>query len=571
MHIIFKRRLWALSLSIFSVLVLLSLTFWSHPKKQLVQLEKQHHNVYNEPISSTDTATPINNTDTDTGSHGLALEDFKNAKTHVYNTPRTHDRFLSNAAWRPTNIYDQEVSSGRLRPALPHYNEFYSKASFLEQPLVADYAANSQTVFLMLKVGASLLWERLPIHLSTTLTRVPYFSIYSDTPGSIGGYRVVDILANVSAKTKESKEFKLYRDLAEMQARHANVDPKDSHLQGGWDLDKYKNIPMLAHALKVAPASVQWFVFMDGDSFFFFDNLIDWLKDLNPRDPLYMGSAARIGDVYFAHGGSGVVISRAALERSLGAHPEWETGMEKETAESCCGDYMVARMLEQANISLSRGHEYPGVGEKFNGQPFWNVYAYPENWCQRIVSFHHVNSPDIELLWEYERLLGPEQRKLITYGDIYHGFIAPYIDTHLPDWNNMARDQEFSQQQDFKDKNINVEEMNEEKKKEMFADALWYSEDNCKKACEGWKECLTWRFMPAEQYCGLSIGVKLGRPVLEDVKIQQQKHDSGKNLNGIVSGYMIDRIREVRKSQSCDVNYNRQDGDEVEGWYLQHD
>lgn len=52
------------------------------------------------------------------------------------------------------------------------------------------------------------------------------FSIYSDTPGSIGGYRVVDILANVSATTKESKEFKLYRDLAEMQARHANVDPK---------------------------------------------------------------------------------------------------------------------------------------------------------------------------------------------------------------------------------------------------------------------------------------------------------------------------------------------------------
>lgn len=175
-----------------------------------------------------------------------------------------------------------------------------------------------------------------------------------------------------------------------------------------------------------------------------------------------MGSAARIGDVYFAHGGSGVVISRAALERSLGAHPEWETEWRRRLPSPAAATTWLPGCLTEQTFPC-REVRIPGVGEMFNGQPFWNMYAYPENWCQRIVSFHHVNSLDIELLWEYERLLGPEQRKFITYGDIYHGFIAPYIDTYLPDWNNMARDQEFSQQQDFKDKTSMLKKWMKEK------------------------------------------------------------------------------------------------------------
>lgn len=579
--------------------------------------------------STNSSAYSLQNEDT------LSKEDFK--QDLQYHSQLQSNHFSSQDAWRPSDIYeipfDHLIHDTPLhRPKIMPPNTYRNKAEYLRQPIVADYAPNSEKIFLMMKEGATVLWHRLPIHLITTFSKVPYFSIYADTPASIGGYEVIDILQNVTQASFETDDFELYRKLAKLRRFSAGIDPSELNLKGGWALDKYKNIPMLVHALEVAPASVEWFVFMDGDTYFFLDNLMDWLSTLDSSDPLYLGSTASFGSMQFAHGGSGVAISRAALEKSIGQHPEWVEELEADARRICCGDVLVSTLLEKINVSVSRGYDYPHVGWKFQGQPQWNLGANSETWCQKVVSFHHLSPYDVETLWEYERLLGPERRQHITYGDIYRDFVAPHIDQWMDEWNNMASQWRFTEEEDIKKQKERDAKEKERKEKEASRtedvrkaketgdhksqtqdtkkktqhkpketghrsgdkkeeykherrnnDRPWKSAKLCQAACQEDKNCLSWRYLPFQKYCGLDTRLKLGRPAIPDIDISYFEHDKNINHTGVVSGFVIDRIRKMRREKKCDLLYKdfEQKNDEeylqkihkgqvvdrYEGWY----
>lgn len=588
----------------------------------------------------------------------LSDQDFASAHKLRFHPSTEASRFSSKDAWRPFETYDSSIEelildSPLLRPHILPLDQYRSKTEYLRQPLIADYAPHSEKMFLMMKEGSNVLWNRIPVHLLTTFTKVPYFSIYADGPDSIGGYEVVDILANVSRRTLHLKDFELYRKLVEVRNYNTGIDPAELNLDGGWDLDKYKNIPMLAHALKVAPPSVDWFVFMDGDTYLFMDSLMEYLHKLDPKKPLYLGSSALYKDLDFAHGGSGVVLSRAALQKTLGDHPEWVQEMELITSDNCCGDYMVALMLEKAGIPLSRGSKYPTVEDKFQGQPHWNLAATSSTWCQKILSFHHLTPHDVEVLWEYERLLGPKNRRDITYSDIYRDFVAPHIEEYMENWNNMADNTEFTEAKDIEEE----EKLSEENKKKEATEKAkekaeeyrklledqskveplteeelkalkqlkssedetetessnnkrsilntlggketdkedvrgkktlpevkpWMSAIACEAACKTKSDCLSWRYLPEQKYCGVDSAVKLGRPVLSGLEFNYVENEKNLDRTNAVSGYMISRIRDLRRKSKCDPLYydkaQRKDDvylneiekgnviDRYEGWY----
>lgn len=540
---------------------------------------------------------------------GLSASDFIQVASNRHNDKDSH-RFGSSDSWRPKNVYDATPDTALLRPHMPKLKSYHSKAQYLQQPIVADYPENAGDVFLMMKEGATVLWDRIPVHLITTFTRVPHFSIYADYPSSVGGYEIVDILANVTQSTKEHPNFRLYRKLMQVRKSRAVVDPKNTDLNGGWVLDKYKNIPMLAHALKTAPPTVKWFVFMDGDTFFFMDNLLSHLSAYNHNEPLYLGSGAMLNGNIFAHGGSGVVLSRTALEQSLGQHPEWEHELEGQTQRECCGDYMVAQIMNRINVSLELGSHYPSTGKSFQGQPYWSLEAGEGTWCQKIVSFHHLSPLEIEVLWEFERLLGPEKKKDITYADMYLNFVLPYIKERMEEWDNLATMWTFSEKDDKK----KIEKERQEKKKitenhkdqqdeatssekddtqkELeqsepdWSDKPWHSEKNCRDHCTKIEGCMSWRYIPRERYCGLAPHVKLGQPVITRIKFPTIKDEMKWDMTGIVSGFMINRIRSMRSQKSCDILYgtNKEEEktyledidkgyvkDRFEGWFLRQD
>ena len=62
----------------------------------------------------------------------------------------------------------------------------------LHKPKAAP--AGSEKIKYLLKTGHSVLWERLPIHFITTLTRTPYYDVYSDAPFRLGNIEIIDSL-----------------------------------------------------------------------------------------------------------------------------------------------------------------------------------------------------------------------------------------------------------------------------------------------------------------------------------------------------------------------------------------
>ena len=130
----------------------------------------------------------------------------------------------------------------------------------------------------------------------------------------------------------------------------------------GWRLDRYKFLPMVEQA-KAANPTAEWFVFLETDTYFFWDNLFRLLDQFDPSSPLYFGLPSPgfwlEGErrVWFGYGGSGFVLSRAAVEkltaRNIGLYGEYlEPSLSERYMEvvdrDCCGDWSLGLRFTRA-------------------------------------------------------------------------------------------------------------------------------------------------------------------------------------------------------------------------------
>lgn len=412
-----------------------------------------------------------------------------------------------------------------------------TKEATLPQMFTPDYSPGVEDIFLMVKTGATVLWKRLPVHFGTTFRKVPYFQVYSDMAEEVMGHTVVDCLVNSSEILKSSDEFGLWRlqqqALEEDTGIHPQDDPAVTASQMGWDLDKYKNLPMLAHAYKLRPQA-KWFVFMDADSYILWDSMVSWLSSLNHQHVLYMGSAVGLPPARFAHGGSGVVISQGAMQQSFGAYPNFALDYEEQTQHDCCGDHMIARAFHDLDIHISDSlSAYPYAKYKMQGEPQRTVFANSENWCAPLMSFHHVSPRDIEQIAEFEDEFRKthEPGEMVRYVDVYHKFVHPYLAEMKDEWNNWSNDIEYT--------------MDPSKTNALTTPAAWESFEKCKEMCDNWDKCMGFRHK--SDFCGLSSSVRLGRKAPRVSK--EEKVDESLRWR---SGWRLDRIAELRAKSGCD-------------------
>lgn len=461
------------------------------------------------------------------------------------------NRHMGHDVWRPKGyVPSYPLGDVHRAPAIDPL-QVGSPGEFMQQKLVADFAEGSDRLFLMLKTGATTFWKRMPIHAYTTLTRVPHFAIYSDHPDSIAGYEVIDILANTSQEYMDGEDFRLYRQQQKLRDLHNQVDFGTMKLDGGWALDKYKNIPMLQHAWDTDPTR-DWYVFIDDDTYVFFDTMMAWLKELDHTEPLYMGSPTSVKGVTFAHGGSGVVLSQGAM-KAMFEDAEIADGFdslqheyEEHTASVCCGDYMVAKVLldkAEVKLSMTSASKYPYIARKIQGEPLTTLKFFQDNWCQPITTFHHLSNRDIELLWQYERSKGPEFRKHITYQDLYHDFLKPYITDEIrEDWTIEREDtdgdgEESSlnkEKEDWKKKHTKEKSDDDDDEKdddepeqkippfEPRKDAPRQSLDKCKEWCQSKDWCYQFVYTGKDgddkSVCKIKKYLSLGQPVTSGKK-----------------------------------------------------
>lgn len=258
-------------------------------------------------------------------------------------------------------------------------------------------------VQIVLKIGSSEPPDRIETQISTVTRCIPNLLIVSDRESELHGHHVHDVLGSLPESFRNNTpEFEAHEAIKQGQPLNAVDD------RLGWNLDRFKFFPMVEKAYGLNP-NAKWFVFLESDTYFFWDNLFRLLDNFDPRTPLYMGSPSpgkhtENGEVtWFAYGGAGFVLSIGALEK-LFARSFWSSkaSLSEQYEElikvDSCGDSVLGFVLQEKGVKIT------GLWPMFNAHALHGV-PFGSHWCQPVVSFHKTLLPDMKGLvkWENQR------------------------------------------------------------------------------------------------------------------------------------------------------------------------
>ena len=346
--------------------------------------------------------------------------------------------------------------SGEVETPTPLTSDWITQAADKQvvhpsDPLPCRNLPGAEDVLVVLKTGSTELEDKLPIHLNTTLRCYPNYVIFSDWAETYEGIEILDALEFVSPELKEShQDFGLYRRLQKHGGRAA-IKPSErsgpiSRPQGamgkptneGWKLDKWKFLPMVNRTLHEYPG-MKWYVFIEVDTYVFWQTLLNYLKVLDWTEPYYIGGQIYIGDILFAHGGTGFAVSRPALEMVVSMIATDQKGWEDFTNSQWAGDCVLGKAMKDAGAPLT-----PAWPIWQNDDIGFMNYARDDTanrlWCRPTVSYHHLSPTAIEDMWLFEQEWIERTRgdasKYLRHKDVYREYILPRVQQSRWDWDN---------------------------------------------------------------------------------------------------------------------------------------
>ncbi|KAK8133355.1 hypothetical protein PG984_005367 [Apiospora sp. TS-2023a] len=417
-------------------------------------------------------------------------------------------------------------------------------------------------ILVVLRTGATEAHEKLPIQFQTVLTCIPNLVIYSDFEEDIAGHHLHDVLDEVDEEIRRSNpDFELYNKLR-ANGRDGLGDYQTLFGSGGggamdnpgWKLDKWKFLPMVDRALRHRPQA-KWFVFVEGDTYLVWQNMLEWLSRFDPEKPHYLGKQVYIGDVFFGHGGSGFVLSNPAMQQVSQRWTENKAEIEAYTAEQWAGDMVLGKVIKDVGIDML--WSFPNLQGDSPTTLDWNVSKLDrEPWCFAPTTFHHLNRLEYEALWRFEwRWLVGHPGSSPRFGDVFKGVVLPQLRERRDSWDNMA--------------------VGEEHSAEMFGKLsegdrgnLTYAEkqapgsfEGCRTLCECTRDCIQFSFSPGR--CVTSAELRLGHSA--DAPCREYSNAASRCLKPVVpingsssdqfiqSGWMMDRVSKYveRLDGSC--------------------
>ena len=254
---------------------------------------------------------------------------------------------------------------------------------------------DTSDILVIMKTGATEAYDKLPVHFMTTLQCVKDVILFSDMEMQMGDYHIYDVLDTISDSVKKDNEdFNLYDKLKE--AERLGEDPRPLKDGGnGWNLDKYKFLPMMKKTWEYRQ-DAKWYLFVEADTGMNWDNLRTFLDKLDPAKPQYIGSPTYL-DIEFAHGGTGYIISGVAMKKAVGGHPDIQEKYDKDVHGICCGDRMIAKVLLDERIKLTKA--WPML----NGEKPFTVPFTDSHWCAPILTMHHLTAQEVSQVWNFEQ------------------------------------------------------------------------------------------------------------------------------------------------------------------------
>ncbi|KAM0264742.1 hypothetical protein ACHAQJ_000567 [Trichoderma viride] len=392
---------------------------------------------------------------------------------------------------------------------------------------------DTSNILVVMKTGASEAYSKIPTQVLTNLKCLPEFLIFSDMEQEIAGYKIHDSLDRVldSVKTNNG-DFDIYFRQRQCAADQDNCNKYVDIAKEGWDLDKYKNIHMAEKTFEMRP-NYDWYLFVDADTYVVWPTILHWLNKLDHTERMYFGSVAMLGDFPFGHGGSGYVVSNAAMRDFFEGKDNVANRWDEDTKSQCCGDFMFAKALKETT-GIGVNNTWPTInGEK----PFTIAYS-GEQWCQPIATMHHVGSEELSDLYAFER-----ERKFsfpMRIRDLYHQFVAPLLAPIRPDWDNLSDDVFYL------NVSLNMHDDDQLRRAKLkglspLEEMAHLSFDSCQRACQVDTACLQYRYHHG--ICGFSWNIKHGFPKPKEDHV----------MDRWMSGWDVDKIQTwVQENDDCD-------------------
>ena len=289
-----------------------------------------------------------------------------------------------------------------------------------------DFLEGLDDVFVVVKTGANEAHEKLPIHFKTTLSCIPHYGIWSDLEEDIAGHHVSDALDNTDPNIVSSNpDFEYYRQLREngtgaftpeqLTAWAEAQNTNSGRDAPGWKLDKWKFLPLAEKAYRQRPEA-RWFVLMECDTFIIWRNLLAWLSTLDSSEPLYLGHQMQIGDVTFAYGGAGIIISNLAMQKLVDNYSTNRAFYDDYTAHHWAGDCVLGKAMADAGVNLK--WSWPTLlGDLIADVDLKSTFGSPsaKPWCYHATSYHHLKPSDIAQYDSFEKTWRKEVRQLETH------------------------------------------------------------------------------------------------------------------------------------------------------------
>lgn len=367
--------------------------------------------------------------------------------------------------------------------------------------------------------------EKLPVQFETILKCVPNHVIFSDYAERIQGHQVHDVLNKVSETLKASVlEFELYEHVKREgrgglnSSQHLGSGPNGSPENTAWKLDRFKFLPMVERALRHQPEA-KWLVFVEADTYMMWPNLLSCLSKFDATQDLYIGKQMLIGDVLFAHGGSGFVLSSSAARKVTKHWKSHIISYDKYTAESWAGDMVLGKILKDVDIDLTWAFPH------FQGDPIHtldhNVSKIDRRpWCYAPITYHHMQEGGIRDLWAFEQERRRRTKDTTLHRDVFREYILPKLAARIDDWDNLSIDLEPT-------------------------DAASFHE--CRELCEAQRSCL--QFSYSDGKCATSSEVRYGnaaraRCIEYSTAASKciRRDEEQQNDSSIQSGWMLDRV-----------------------------
>lgn len=321
--------------------------------------------------------------------------------------------------------------------------EFHLKEEKSEYTTICPQFPITKEILVVLRTGATEALDKLPIHFTTTLKCISEYVIYSDYEEIIQGHKIHDVLDEVSEDIKASApEFEVYKNLRKNgragleTTKHHGSGPTGSLDNPSWKLDKFKFLPMVDRALKHRP-DAKWFVFMEADTYLMWTNLLEYLSKIDASRELYIGKHMFIGDVLFAHGGSGFVLSAPAMRKVVQHWRSYLAEYESYTVGTWAGDMVLGKVLKDVGIPLFWAFPH------FQGDPVssldHNVSKLERQpWCYPPITYHHMREEDIRKLWTFEQAWWRKENRALLHRDVFKKYIVPKLAAKRDHWDNLS-------------------------------------------------------------------------------------------------------------------------------------